>query len=214
MSPVSLRASGVAAVALALLPALAAQAAPRCRNVATDPRGDTSFSEVSASPGMDITAVNFRSDAKTLIVATSLVDVDAATPTAPLGRMTSVLVDLGEASFNISVTEGLDGAVAELHVGSVDEESDQSAGSASAWSGQRVAFLTHRLDVKRNQLRVEVPLAIVRKHAGAPVDRGSYLTLRDAMTWSIQGTSTTHGHHNMDGLVKPVGWTLGAGSCA
>jgi hypothetical protein len=203
-----------ALAALLVLPAVGAHAAPRCRNVATDPRGDTSFSEVSASPGMDITAVNFRSDAKTLVVATSLVDVDATTPAAPLGRMTSVLVDMGEASFMISVTEGLDGAVAELHVGSVDEESDQSAGSASAWSGQRVAYLTHRLDRQRNQLRVDVPLAVIRKHAGAPVSRGSYVTLRDAMTWAIQGTSTTHGHHTMDGLIQPAGWTLGAASCA
>jgi hypothetical protein len=211
---VRLSALTTAAAAVLVLPAAGAQAAPRCRDVSTDPRGDTSFSEVSASPGLDITAVNFRSDAKTLTVATSLVDVDAATPSAPLGRMTSVLVELGEASFMVSVTEGLDGAVAELHVGDVDQESDQPAGSASAWSGQRVAFLTYRLDVKRNQIRVEVPLAVLRRHAGAPVGRGSYLTLRDAMTWAIQGTSTTHAHHNVDAVAKAAGWTLGDASCA
>ena len=200
--------------ALLVLPALGAQAAPRCRDVATDPRGDTRFTGLAAAPGMDITAVNLRSDAKTLTVVTSVVDVDAASPAAPLGRMTSVLLELGEASFMVSVTEGVDGSVAELHVGSVDEESDQSGSSASAWSGQRVAYLTYRLDTQRNQIRVDVPLATVRKYAGAPVNKGSYVTLREAMTWSIQGLSTAHGHHNMDGLAKPAGWSLGAGSCA
>ena len=204
--------------ALLVLPAVAAQAAPRCRDVATDPRKDTyafpTGSSLYDEPGMDITAINFRLDAKNLTVVTSLVDVDAPMTTAPLGRGTWVIFDLGEASFLAAVAEGVDAQRAHLAVGEIDEGVDQGGSGASAWSGTLVGDLKFRVDKVRNQLRVEVPLTLLRKYAGSPIGRGSHLSIRDAFTFNLAGASGAHTGSSVDIVYTKAGWTLGGpGTC-
>jgi hypothetical protein len=201
-----------------VLPAVGAQAAPRCHNVATDPTKDTyafpTGSSLYDEPAMDITAVNFRSDAKTLTVVTTVVDVDAPSTTAPLGRGTWVIFNLGEASFLAAVAEGVDAKRAHLAVGELDQGVEQGGGGASAWTGTEVADLRFRVDRARNQIRVEVPLAVLRKHAGAPVGRGSYLSIRDAFTFDLEGISGAHTGSSVDMVYTNAGWSLGSPSCA
>ena len=205
--------------ALVVLPAVAAQAAPvaRCKNVAVDPRGDTHDSYTGTGlrnePGADITAINFRSDAKTLTVVTTLVDVDAPVTTAPMGRDTWVVFDLMEASFAVKLAEGVDRSWALLAVGRIDEGAEHGGNSASAWSGEIVADLTFRIDKSRNQIRVDVPLAELRKHTGG-VRKGAYLQLRDAWTGAMAGISGAHAGSSIDVTYTNPGWTLGAPSCA
>jgi hypothetical protein len=195
-----------------------ADAAARCHDVASDPRKDTydfpTGSSVHDEPGMDITAVNFRSDAKTLTVVTTLADVDAPITTAPLGRGTWVIFNLGEASFLAAVAEGVDAKRAHLAVGELDQGVEQGGSGASAWSGTEVAELTFRVDRARNQVRVEVPLSVLRQHAGAPVRRGSFLSIRDAFTFDLAGISGAHSGSSVDIVYSNAGWSLGAPSCA
>lgn len=203
--------------ALLVLPGMAASAAPRCRDVATDPRHDTydfpTGSSLHDEPGMDITAINFRLDAKNLTVVTSLADVDAPMTTAPLGRGTWVIFELGEASFLVAVSEAVDRSRAHLAVGEVDEEVEQGGSGGSAWWGTEVGELKFRIDKARNQLRVDVPLSLLRTHAGAPVGRGSYLSVRDGFTYDLEGASGAHTGNSVDMVYTKAGWTLGSPSC-
>lgn len=203
--------------ALLVLPTVAAGAAPRCRDVAVDARRDTyafpTGSSLYDEPGMDLTALNFRADAKTLTVVTSIADVDALMTTAPLGRGTWVLFDLSEASFLVALAQGVDASVAHLSVGEVDESVEHGGSGAGAWSGKHAAYLKFRVDAARNQIRWEVPIAELRKHTGG-IGRGSAIRLRQVFTFDLEGTSQAHTGGSVDFIDQPKSWSWGAPSCA
>ncbi|HWL36867.1 MAG TPA: hypothetical protein VNQ77_11790 [Frankiaceae bacterium] len=185
-----------AALAATVLVPAAADAAPTragCRAVLTDPKGDT-YAGLHHEPAGDITAITLRSTAKTLTVATTLADVDAPLVTAPGGRAIWVTFSTGEQrSFLAKWVQGIDKTYAALSVGDVDS----GTGAGSAFAGSKVADLTWSVDVKANQVRVEVPLATIAKYAGA-VRKGTPVRVRTIEVYEVHGLSEYHSGGSMD----------------
>lgn len=184
-----------ALAATALVPAVADAAPTRagCRAVLTDPKGDT-YAGLHHEPAADVRAITLRSTAKTLTVATTLADVDAPLVASPGGRAIWVTFGAGEqTSFLAKWVEGIDKTHATLSVAGVDS----GTGAGSAFAGSKVADLTWSVDVKSNQVRVEVPLATLAKHAGT-ARKGTLVRVRTIEVYEVHGLAEYHSGGSID----------------
>ena len=182
-------------LAAALLAPAAAEAAPTragCRPVLTDPKADT-YGGLHNEPAADITAITLRSTAKTLTIGTTLADVDAPLVAAPGGRAIWVKFSTGEALFLAKHVQGIDKTHATLSVA----DTSTGTGAGSAFAGTRVAELTWAVDAKTNQVRVEVPLATLAKHAGA-VRKGMAVRVHTIEVYDVEGLAEYHTGGSID----------------
>lgn len=182
----------------------------------TDPRHDTYefFGAPYDEPGGDITALDLRSSSTTLTIVTTLADVDAPRATAPMGRSIWVQFRIRETGFLAKHVEGIDKSFGTLSVSELDQGAGNDHASASAWSGRRVADIPYVVDVARNQVRLEVPLKLLRQYAG-PLGKTERITVQDVSTYDVEGLSEYHSGGTIDMTYPAYGaWRLGSRSCA
>jgi hypothetical protein len=205
-------------LAAALLAPAAAEAAPKpaCTHVMTDARHDTyeGFGNARDEPGADITALDLRSNATTLTVVTTLADVDAPVATAPLGRSIWVQFRIREKGFLAKHVQAVDRSYGSLSVSTVDQGAGNNRASASAWTGVKVGEVPYVVDAVRNQVRLEIPLTLLREHAGA-LGKAEKVTVSDVSTYDVEGLSEYHSGGTIDTSFPAYGtWRLGSRGCA
>lgn len=205
---------------LAVLPAVAAHAAPaaRCRHLMVDPEGDTYGHVGGPVPGVpergaDIVGFDFRSDARTLTTVWTVADIDDPMQTAVFGRRIQVDFELSEATFLVELA---DGSFPEAFLSLVSSEHAADGQGNGAFLLTVVATgLRWEIDPKRNQARVYVPLAELRKHTGGVVPGVPVRPIR-AGIYAKHGptASTSWGNPVDETWDDDRRWRLGDRSCA
>ena len=196
----------IAAFAAALVTTVGlapAVAAPACRALLSDPSHDTTLEGLVPvdEPGADLLAVDLGATRKKLRIVTTIRDVDAPLTTSPLGRGVLTRITVGGTTFDVSVTHAKDGTSGRVSV------------HGEPVGGEWLGHASFETDAARNQLRVELPFAMLEPYAGH-LGNGTRVTVASALTHDVKGTTkTTYLWSGIDQTTGTAMWTIGSRSC-
>ena len=192
----------VAAALAAALASPAAFAAPGCRSLVTDVPNDTTFNGVKVSePAVDLRAVDVGATRDSLVVVVTVLDVDAATTTAPVGHGWRADLTIGSlpAQARYFVTGGRTYSQLWLY---------PENGTARTVDGPEVT-----VDTARNTIRFEVPLARIAAWSD-PLRRGDRVTVREAWTHDdVLSSETSSVFTSIYDRSSAGTWKVGSRSC-
>ncbi|MDT7545414.1 MAG: hypothetical protein QOE99_1524 [Actinomycetota bacterium] len=202
-----------AALSAAAFVPSAGAAAPACRHLISDPRGDVdslgSPPLVDDQSLVDLVYVDLKTDKRNVTASFAVVDIDPETTTSPLRHSFVVYFGSQGKRYALQASREVDGDIYTAWVVTAGQDYSDSPGGY-AWAMSGLGAVTGSFDGARNVVRVVAPLELFAATGGLK----GLLSEVHAMSWTGAGAAGAAAEGSDDMTDRVRGYRMGATSCA